>query len=301
MKWTETISQFSAEFTGKILHRPVIALLRKALLLFCLVYSIWLIPDYGVLLGKGSYILPRPEGPYFLNLLQYPAWQNWGFVFVGMQLIFIVLRLLGRAKKVMDILIFWITANLFNAYYLISNGGHRLLIIALLLLIFIDEDVTDQDDSKVASVFKTISNTSFLLLRIQIALVYAVSAVSKLYGSQWVNGQALHWVLQIPEFSTPFLSSFVRYPLLLLILTYSVLLYQLGFPVVVWFRKIKLPFLAFGVMLHLVIGFGMGILDFSVIMILMYLAFVPDKWALKITGKKGGAPKEKQPDIRPAA
>lgn len=58
------------------------------------------------------------------------------------------------------------------------------------------------------------------------------------------------------------------------IATYAVLMYQGLFPLIVWFKKVKIPFLLFGVLMHLGIAFGMGIFTFGIVMCLVYLPFL---------------------------
>jgi len=55
------------------------------------------------------------------------------------------------------------------------------------------------------------------------------------------------------------------------------LAYQLAFPFLIWIKKIKKLLLAFGVLFHLVIGLGMGIWDFALIMMASYTAFIEMK------------------------
>lgn len=60
------------------------------------------------------------------------------------------------------------------------------------------------------------------------------------------------------------------------ILTYSLLIYQASFPIVVWIKKLKIPILIMGVIFHLSISMGMCIFAFGIVMSLIYLLFLVD-------------------------
>jgi hypothetical protein len=52
-----------------------------------------------------------------------------------------------------------------------------------------------------------------------------------------------------------------------------VLAYQILFPAVVWFKKIKKPFLILGILMHVYISLVMGLVLFGLIMIICYAIF----------------------------
>ena len=205
-----------------------------------------------------------------------------------MQLLAILMRLLGRGEKLMDIAIYFFTANIFNGMYMATNGGHRLLLIFLFLLIFADEDIPWDQGDGYAKTGRVFTNAVLLLVQIQVAIVYLISGVSKLYGEHWLDGSALEYVLSIPEFTLPWVADMAGGNWFLQVATYTALVYQLLFPFLVWIRKVKAPFLIIGVIMHLSIAFVMGLMDFGLIMILAYLPFLPDNQAGKVLGRIRG-------------
>jgi hypothetical protein len=66
---------------------------------------------------------------------------------------------------------------------------------------------------------------------------------------------------------------------LFIALNYVVLAYQLLFPVLVWIKKIKKPFLILGILMHLYIAFVIGLVSFGFVMILPYIYFWPNSTA----------------------
>ena len=130
-----------------------------------------------------------------------------------------------------------------------------------------------------------LNQTFFKILLIQVCLVYFFSFVYKLYDPSWVDGKALMFISRIEGYSTaPFEWMFADSPILSSIATYATLAYSGLFPILVWIKKLKTPFLFIGLIFHLGISLGMGIFSFGIIMILMYILFLDIDKIRKIKG-----------------
>ena len=90
------------------------------------------------------------------------------------------------------------------------------------------------------------------------------------------------------------LDHFVRKPvadflsenrILSIVLTYSALAYQTAFPILVWFKKLRLPLLLVGIGFHGFIAIGMTLPEFGLAMIAGYTLFIKEETALKIVRK----------------
>ncbi len=114
---------------------------------------------------------------------------------------------------------------------------------------------------------------------IQICIVYSFTFLGKLsYPVWWDGGAPIYYALRTDFPGTSafnwWLSSsdfFVRSA------TYMTLLFEGLFVFLVFFRKTKLPILAFGVLFHVGIYILMRIEDFSWVMIATYFVFITDK------------------------
>ena len=160
------------------------------------------------------------------------------------------------------------------------TGGEVLLSILLFYLMFIHEN------KKNDFLQNLLNNTFYYVMLIQIMLLYFFSTYFKLFDTNWTNGMALIYVSEIPFYSNRLFYNLahISIPLSKLI-TYAVLAYQFLFPILVWIPKIKLPFLLFGVILHLGIAFGMGIFTFGIVMIICYILFLNDNQLKTFTQK----------------
>jgi hypothetical protein len=132
------------------------------------------------------------------------------------------------------------------------------------------------------------------LARVQIALIYLSSGVTKLFGELWRDGTALHYVLQ--------LNAFHRFPVtlplsaegLLTTLTYLTLLWELGFVFLIFNRRTRSAVLWFGVMMHLGMAFALELGTFSAAMLVGYIAFldpaIASKYVNWLTGRFSAEP-----------
>jgi len=76
----------------------------------------------------------------------------------------------------------------------------------------------------------------------------------------------------VSEYSNHFFKSLPTQ--LCVFLTYATIIYQLLFPMLIWFRRFKIYFFSFGIIQHLLIAFGMGLFSFGVIMAICYILFL---------------------------
>jgi hypothetical protein len=155
------------------------------------------------------------------------------------------------------------------------NGG---FLIALLMA-FYAIPATTKSNSPYRIV---LTNLSFYAAVLQVLFCYVFAGYYKLTGEMWRNGEALYYTLHIDRFSSDFLQSknIAGNVWLMMVLNYVVLGYQLLFPVLVFVKKWKWVFLALGTIIHLVIGAGMHLWDFALILISCYALFLfePIRW-----------------------
>jgi hypothetical protein len=268
---------------NRVIALPPVATIRlfkAAIYGWLLINSLFLLPIAGDIWGPQSLITDLEVPPnftfQFFYLLMNKAVSEWYLVFVFIQLAAIVFWFSGKWQRVASIVIYLLTAMLFLRAYLYVTGGHRLVLLFLFFFIFIDEKRTDER----GNVF---SNLFFLACKIQLLLVYLYAGLFKLHGTYWLNGEALYYVLNLREFSHPLLQGWLLQQYGLLAFgTYVALAYQLLFPVLVWVKPLRWPFLAVGIAFHLMVAIALGLPDFGLLMVLSYTMFVGNQLAEKI-------------------
>jgi hypothetical protein len=125
------------------------------------------------------------------------------------------------------------------------------------------------------------------LIQVHFCFIYAAAGLSKLKGATWWNGQAFWDVVVNPEFTLmryQFYENFLHrlmsvkivYYVTTAIAVWSTLFIEIASPFLLWTRlRWLMIFLATA--MHAVIGVLMGLNLFELLMIVMLLAFLPDR------------------------
>ncbi len=154
------------------------------------------------------------------------------------------------------------------------------------------------------------------LIQIHFCVIYLTSGTSKLLGSSWWNGTALWSCLDNYNFApmrvglyrsllTFLCQHFWLWQIALTGSAVYTLFTEIGFPFLVWYKKLRPFMVACSVFMHLGIGLLMGLVTFSLFMLAMVLAFVPpDQMRCYVDGLRGwlaGLRSRKAPPLPEAA
>lgn len=112
------------------------------------------------------------------------------------------------------------------------------------------------------------------LIQIQLCVIYAFSGLNKLKGQSWWEGTALWQALSFYDLALIDFSFLLKVPAIAALLTWSVLLFELYFPVLIWTPKLRNTLLVMGVIMHIFIAMFMGLYFFSLIMLSTYILFI---------------------------
>ena len=142
------------------------------------------------------------------------------------------------------------------------------------MLLFIDEEAKNTPHSYWKTIKLTIANFTFLAIKLQVVCLYLVASYYKMQGETWIDGTAFYYVLYNDMYTHPwFTKLFIDNTFVIKSVSWFTLLFQLFFPILVWIKLTKNVMLFAGIFLHLMIAWVMGIVDFGIIMILMYTLF----------------------------
>lgn len=254
--------------------------LRKSLAIYIIFKCVYWIVDYSLLFGTDSII--------YKKTLSLPIWQKPAFflfysdsvalpmIFLGVTFLSALYVLITRNNFRLVFFILWICIiNINNTIYTTLSAGDYLFQHLLFFSIFLSDGIPKLSPFK-KDLDVSLHNTGIIALRLQICIVYFFASAAKLNDDDWMNGTAISTILSVHGFSLPFL--YEGNDFLNKCLDYTVLAYQLLFPVLVWVRPIKKWFLLIGVVQHLFIAFFIGLPSFGLIMIVAYAIFyVPFK------------------------
>ena len=88
------------------------------------------------------------------------------------------------------------------------------------------------------------------ILQLQLCILYLTAGIWKAMGPTWRNGTAVGLVLQLGEFQRFPIPDFFLTPLMSQVFTYGTLAFELGFPVLIWIPRLRLPVLLAGLVFH---------------------------------------------------
>jgi hypothetical protein len=174
-----------------------------------------------------------------------------------------------------DLVLWFLVLNIHNKLYPTLTGGDYLLNQFLLFNCFLTASC-NAGETWWPALKRLLHNLAVTGIMVQVCLVYLFSALAKCLDPMWLSGEAVYTVSRLQHYSSRtnlwngpgFLPAF---------LNYLALFYQLLFPLLIWFKKIKKPLILLGIGMHLYIGFFIGLPGFAAVMILGYIYFWPPR------------------------
>ncbi|MBK7947116.1 MAG: HTTM domain-containing protein [Flavobacteriales bacterium] len=152
--------------------------------------------------------------------------------------------------------IIWLAyVNLMNRAWMAGSGGQQLMANVLFWSIFL------------AMRSERAQFLGLWAIRLQLLLAYLATGLHKLTGTHWLDGTAMGIAASDQAFGPAWLASA---PGLSSIITWCVLLFQLSFPIAIWFRQLRLPWMLFGIAFHLGTAIWMDIPEMGLAFVACY-------------------------------
>jgi len=255
----------------------VTLLFTKALYAFLLLNYVRLLPiadqiwsnDSFIILSKGVHGFDR-----LAFLLNEPFYREHYLWILLATMSFLLMGIVGLQNVFTRTFVFLLFVNLHNANYEVSNGGYNLIQLLLFFHIFWFR-MSDRAENRTVSFMRLLHNLSFYGVWLQISLLYLSAGLFKLDGEHWLTGDAIAHVLAIEEYSLPWIIPVAETnPWWMMLASWTTLVYQILFAIVIWIRPIRPYWLLLGTCIHLGIAFIVGITDFGIVMVLSYLIFM---------------------------
>ncbi len=247
---------------------------RNGLYIFLLYRAISYAIHFDALFSSTRFVTDNSESLGLRNSLSFALSHYYspalGAIFIAFMALFAILGLLKKSDYFTDGLLWLIVMNTSNFLWYCLTGGDYLLNNLLFFNILLSFAESKRDSLKDVKVI--VHNMTLIALKFQICLGYALSAWFKIADDSWLHGYAVFNIFQVPEFSNSWLVSLPYW--FCALSNYSIFIYQALFPLLIWIRPLKIYLFAFGILQHLIIGFGMGILSFSFVMIICYILFL---------------------------
>ena len=121
------------------------------------------------------------------------------------------------------------------------------------------------------------------MMQFQMAVLFFYSAIGKLRGDDWWDGDALWVVFTISEhYSRTMLDLLAAHYWLANAGTYATILIEIAFPFLIWQRRSRPYLLAAAIFLHVQFAVLMGLFYFSFVMVMGHMSFVRPEWLARL-------------------
>lgn len=188
----------------------------------------------------------------------------------------------GFMTRLTSVLFFVFTFSLYMRNEIVLDGGNNLLMLIAFLMMFVD--VSGKRIPKLGEgppaqnrYVALLHNFGILAIIGQISILYFTSAWAKMMGHMWQDGTAIYYVLRTSEFHLSPLTDFlIQNSLLVVLFTYATIVLQIGFPFMIWNKRLKYPWIIGACSFHIAIAYFMGLVWFSLTMLSCELILVSD-------------------------
>ncbi len=245
------------------IDRNVLRLFRAAIHCWIIVYVISSLPAFRSLWSAPiSPCLPSVSALGVITNM-FCGWAA-GYQLIGLGFLLIgsLYHLFRPANSIVALLIWMIFTSLMNLAWLAGSGGQQMISIILFWLVFLPtmKDGSDRDPGVIAM-------GSFWIMRGQLLIAYLSTALHKFTGTHWMDGTALGIVVTDEAFGPTWIA---EVPLIATILSWFILLFQFTFPIAVWFKKTRVPWMIAGIMFHVATAIWLKIPDMASAFVICY-------------------------------
>jgi hypothetical protein len=196
-------------------------------------------------------------------------------VFFSIALAFLIIAFFLQPHYLTTLLYFWLTLNLYVIYLPFASGSD--MVTFMLALWLIPVATRPQISSENGRIWqKAFFNVGLFLCQLQVVFIYFISGADKLQNAAWRSGVAVDYITHLNTMFNPVLTGTFDNPLVHLLFSWAIIIFELGFVVLVWFKRTRLMALAAGIFFHLLIWTVMSLPDFAAVMMASYLVFVKD-------------------------
>jgi hypothetical protein len=244
-------------------------------------------------LREGS-LIPRDMAltifpDFYRPMIQWFFWPDSMVAGVHFVLILLLgLGALGLSNRFFLLLAWAIHQGILNRNYAINFGADSIGGLFLFYLAFTNCCEFYSIKNKI-SFFKNekskvsdLSSAFYRLAQIQICVIYTYTGFEKLKGQTWWDGTALWTVFANPQFSQYDLKFLNHVPWVIAVSTFLTVFFETYFAPLVLNPYTRKYILAAGFVFHLSIGFLLGLMPFSLVMLSTYVLFLSEKDVEKI-------------------
>ena len=275
MKIRHILNLFADRLTATFHHEASINVFCKALYFFLVFKIVYYWGTPALIL---EYIPVRETSSWMSSLILLPARlaSTSYLLFALIFLVILTVAIVIRRNYLLAIAIAWFGWNFYIITFPASNGGDYILIMLSFLAIPMCS-YPRANDEIIFFMQKVGHNGGLVMCQLQVALIYLISGLDKIESELWRTGDSIQYIDKLSFLVNPNLSHWLLPgDLMPFILSWLVIIFELSFPILVWFREFRPFVLVAGVIFHLCIAIFLSLPDFGLIMIIAYIPFLTD-------------------------
>jgi hypothetical protein len=231
----------------------------------------------GLLQGNEAREVAGPLRYSVLNTIQHPLAVR---IYFAATAVIALLLTLGWHTRVMSVLFYLTFLSIHQRNIVTCSGADALVMIMTFYIMLSPCGAAYSLDARRASRRRgTLAEPLIVpwaqrLIQLQIAVIYFNTAVLKCNGENWLNGTAIHYVLNNIEVGRFRLDPLSQYPLAINVLTYGAILIEFALAFFLWFRETRPWAILGGLALHGSILLTVNVPIFGELMSACYLTFL---------------------------
>lgn len=272
----------------------LLAFYRIGIALVCLIRLFFILPYIDSLYGNQGLViwemthtmLDKSYFPHFLNLPLIGFSPS-----VIPQLIFtlyigcLVGLLVGWKTRFMSFSCWLLHLFILNTGEPFTYGIDTFIHISFFYFLFMPIGAAYSIDSKSQLInHQTIKNAvlSVRILQFYLCLVYLSTGMEKAIGAHWWNGEAIWISLMKPQFNQYDMTWIADYTMLPTIMGCSVVIIEVLYCLLIWYRPLRFFWLLCIISMHLGIGLLLGLWFFSFTMIILNISAFGGKYVVQV-------------------
>jgi hypothetical protein len=192
-----------------------------------------------------------------------------------------VLLTLGFLTRLNSVIVFLCLTSIQQRNLYITHSGDTFLRVAGFFLIFAPAGAAFSLDRRIriwrgkeGPEIQPRSPWAQRMIQFELALVYLFACWWKSMGTPWVDGTALYYVIHLDELRRLPIPVWVQHPVVLKVGTWLALALEFSLGVLIWFKELRYPLLALGLLFHLCIEYSLNIPMFQWDILSAYVLFI---------------------------
>jgi hypothetical protein len=268
-------AEFITHLSSARHNQKAVTIFCKAMLVFALVKILFIWNTSLTLVSYYEFATPGSLIGKIIFLPSVLANDHLNLIYIAFMAVLIILVILPW-NYISGILFFWIIFNLYRLNIPVMNGSDNVQLVLACCMVFMT--VRPYIKHSILSDLQATSfNAAVILAQLIVVCIYFISGWDKLLTESWRTGEAIAMIAQREQQVGVWGSAIVENALVNGMLSWTTIIFELAFAILIWFRRFRFPLLIMGVMFHLIIAFTLTLYDFSFVMIASYFIFLTDE------------------------